>query len=269
MSGTFPHMNGSKVATSGLIVPDDRIRLSAVLEEPVQAVNKPPLVILLHGFGSTKNSPHQLLAAAAMHECGLATLRLDMYGHGDSDGAFREHTIFKWISNTLSAVEYIRGLGYNTVWLSGHSQGGLVAALAAGMLTDRISGLILRAPAFMIPEWARLGSRAGLPFDPDHVPDTVRIFDGRELNGNYIRVAQTIDPWKSMDRYQGPVLIIHGDEDDVVPVGDSMRAAKRYRNCRLSVIRGEGHHFDRRPEEMTSILQEWLQYIVPSVTDAN
>ena len=72
-----------------------------------------------------------------------------------------------------------------------------------------------------------------------------------------------------MDRYQGPVLIIHGDEDDVVPVGDSVRAAKRYRNCRLSVIRGEGHHFDRRPEEMTSILQDWLQYNIPSATDAN
>lgn len=68
-----------------MIIQDDGIRLSAVLEKAEGSGNL-PLVIQLHGFSSNKDRPHNIQAAAAMREAGFATLRFDLYGHGESDG---------------------------------------------------------------------------------------------------------------------------------------------------------------------------------------
>ena len=241
-------------------IPDGGIILSAVLETPdgLPETERCPLVILLHGFGSAKNRIHTIQAAEAMRDRGFATLRLDLFGHGESGGEFRQHTLHRWIANTLAAVDFVRNMGYTNLYLSGHSQGGLAAALAAGMETDRIRGLVLRAPGFMIPRGARKGELLGFRFDPDHIPDTVDLPQGVTLDGNYIRVAQTVHAEEAVDRFKGPVLIIHGDEDDVVPLKDSREAAARYADCELAVMEGETHHFDRRPEEMQRLIRDFM-----------
>ena len=142
---------------------DDGIRLSAVLERPDR--ERGPLVIFIHGFTSTKDRAHNIAACEAMREAGFATLRVDMYGHGESGGEFKKHTLYKWIGNAMAVIDYARSLDFVTdIYLSGHSQGGLTAALAAGMEPDRIKGLILRAPAFVIPEGARRGDLLGYSF---------------------------------------------------------------------------------------------------------
>ena len=240
-----------------LTLMDDGIALSAILERPE---NTPcPLVIVLHGFTSNKEMFHTVAACQTMREAGFATLRFDLYGHGESGGAFRDHTLYKWISNTLAVLDYARTLDFVTdIYLSGHSQGGLTAALVGGMAPDLIKGLILRAPAFMIPRCAREGSVLGHGFDPLHIPREAEILPGLVLGGNYIRVAQTLHVEDAMDRFPGPVLLIHGDADDVVPAAESREAAKRYRHCQLAIIPGEGHHYDRCPEATQAVIRQWL-----------
>ena len=237
---------------------DDGIRLSAVLERPLQEAG--PLVIFLHGFTSSKDRPHNVASCEAMREAGFATLRMDLYGHGESGGEFRSHTLNRWVSNALAAVRWAEGQDWVTeIWLSGHSQGGLAAALTAGQAPERIRGLILRAPAFMIPQCARDGSMLGYSFDPTHIPDEMQVIKGLTLEGDYIRVAQTIYPEDAMERFPGPVLLLHGDEDDTVPLRDSVAAASRYADCQLEIIPGETHHFDRHPEKMKRLIQAWLE----------
>ena len=241
-----------------MIINDDGIQLSAVLEKP-EGKGPYPLVVLLHGFTSTKDKPHNVLAASAMREAGFATLRFDLYGHGESGGEFRKHTLYKWISNTMAAIDAAREMGYSDLYLSGHSQGGLAAALTAGMETDRIKGLILRAPAFMIPQGAREGKLLGYTFDPDHIPDSVPTIKDLELDGNYIRVAQTLFAENAAERFKGPVLILHGEEDDTVPPADSRKMVRHYANGELAVIAGETHHFDRYPDRMREIIRDWMK----------
>ena len=242
-----------------IIIPDDGISLSAVLETPEGAEGKLPLVIILHGFGSAKNRIHTMQTAETMREAGFATLRLDLFGHGESGGEFCRHTLYKWIGNTLAAINYMRGLGYTELYLSGHSQGGLVAALAGAMEPDRIRGLILRAPGFLIPEGARSGSLLGYSFDPDRIPDSVALPQGVTLDGDYIRVAQTVYAEAAADRFKGPVLILQGKDDDVVPPETVRPFAARYADCELVEIEGEGHHFDHCPEEMTNRIRGFME----------
>ncbi len=244
--------------TEHISIMDDGIRLSAVLEKPDK--DRCPLVIFLHGFTSSKDRPHNIASCQAMREAGCATLRADLYGHGESGGTFGGHTLYKWISNVMALIDYARNLDFVTViYLSGHSQGGLTAALAAGMEPDHVKGLILRAPAFMIPACARAGNLLGQTFDPLHLPDEIHSIKGLTLRGDYVRVAQTIHVEDAIDRFPGPVLLLHGDQDDLVPLRDSQEAARRYRNCRLEIIPDETHHFDRYPEKMQAIIRDWLR----------
>ena len=169
-----------KQMTEKITVLDHGVRLVGILE---RAAEKPgPLVIVLHGFTSSKDRTHTVAACEAMREAGFATLRFDLYGHGESGGEFRAHTLDKWISNTLAMIEYAEGLDFVTeIWLSGHSQGGLTAALAAGKEPERVKGLILRAPAFMIPRCAREGSMLGVRFDPAQIPEAFPTIKGLTL----------------------------------------------------------------------------------------
>ncbi len=241
-----------------MIVTDNGIPLSAVPEGPDPEHG--PLVIVLHGFTGNKDRPHTLAACGAMHDAGFATLRADLYGHGESGGEFRDHTVSKWLSNTLALIAWARRADpAREIWLSGHSQGGLTAALAAGMPENRIRGLILRAPAFMIPEGAREGCLMGRSFDPKEVPEEIRIAGELTLDGGYIRDAQGIDALGAADRFGGSVLILQGGRDDVVPPEVSARAARHYKKCDLRIIPGEGHHFDTFPFVMRDLIREWLE----------
>ena len=241
-----------------LTIMDDNIPLAAVLERP--GAVPCPLVIVLHGFGSSKDRPHTLAACAAMRDKGFATLRFDLYGHGESGGTFRDHTLYKWIGNALAVLDYARSLPEITeIYFSGHSQGELTAALAASMAPDLVKGLILRAPAFLIPRCAREGSMLGYHIDPQRIPDEVEAFNGQTLGADYFRVAQTIHAEDAIDRYPGPVLLLQGDQDDLVPPEDSRQAAERYRHCRLVMLSGESHHFDRCTEQMCAAIREWLE----------
>ena len=81
------------------------------------------------------------------------------------------------------------------------------------------------------------------------------------IDGDYIRVAQTVYAEETAERFKGPVLILHGDEDDVVAAEDSQRMAERYADCELVVMKGETHHFDRHPEEMQELIRSFMERI--------
>ena len=123
---------------------DDGLKLDAVLDMPAaMAGEKCPLVIVIHGFTGYKEEDHIVAVSRALNEIGYATLRVDMYGHGHSDGEFRKHTLYKWLTNALTVIDYARSLDFVTdLYLCGHSQGGLTVMLAGGLKHDVIKGLI-------------------------------------------------------------------------------------------------------------------------------
>ena len=238
---------------------DDGIRLNAVLDMPTEKAEKCPLVIVIHGFTGHSEERHIAVAAKTMNDLGYATLRADMYGHGKSGGQFRDHTLYKWVTNALAVIDFARKLDFVTdLYLCGHSQGGLTVMLAAALKHDIIKGIIPLSPAIMIPELARKGELLGLNFDPDHIPETLAAWDGRKLNGNYARIAQTIHVEEAIDRYAGPVLLVHGDQDEAVPVRYSIEAAAAYRNARLVVISGDTHCYDHHLDRVLEAIKEWL-----------
>lgn len=239
-------------------IPCDGLRLSAILDVPEG--ERCPLVVVIHGFTGYKEEPHIIAVSRGLNEVGFATLRVDMYGHGQSDGQFRDHTLYKWLTNAMAVIDYARSLDFVTdLYLCGHSQGGLTVMLAAAMERDRVKGILPLSPAAMIPEQARRGELLGNAFDPDHFPEATEYKEGYTLGDNYLRVAQTIDVEAAIDRYPGPVLIVHGDADEAVPVEVGKAAAKRYRNCDLVLIPGDTHCYDYHLDQVVDAVKNWME----------
>lgn len=239
-------------------ITDDRIRLHAKLEMP-DGREKCPLVLLFHGFTGDMEEAHIVGVKDAMLESGCAVLRVELYGHGKSEGEFKDHTLFKWFSNAMCVTDYAKTMPFVTdLYISGHSQGGILAMIAAGARPDDYKAVIPLAPALVIPDGARRGEMLGLRFDPNHIPDEVNVWE-HTLSGNYFRAAQLIHTEDFIDRYRKPVLIVHGEADDAVPIRYSTEAAARYAECRLVTIPGDDHCYGHHLEKVCEAVKEFLK----------
>lgn len=238
-------------------IDSDGTRLHAKLDRP-EGAEKGPLCILIHGFTGHMEEDHIKAAQKAMNDAGVSVLRVEMYGHGGSDGEFKDHTLYKWVTNALAAVKYAKSLDFVTdLYLSGHSQGGLLTMLVGGMCPDDFKALLPLSPAWMIPEIAREGNVLGTSFDPKHILDMITS-GSWELSGDYIRVAQTIHVEDEIERFEGPVLIIHGDADETVPFSYAEKAAKLYKNAELVPIHGDDHCFTKHLNEMADAVRAFF-----------
>ncbi len=238
---------------------DDGMRLNIKIDMPEHPCEKCPMVIVVHGFTGHMEEEHIKAVSRILNETGFATLRVDMYGHGGSDGEFRNHTLFKWLTNILTVIDYAMQLEWVTeLYLCGHSQGGLTVILAAAMRSDTIKGLIPMSPAISIPESARQGILLGTAFDPDRIPEMIVSDWGWKVKGNYARVAQTIHVEDAIRRYTGPVLLIHGEQDEAIPVSYSLEAQRIYKNAELVLIPEAAHCYEGHLDEVTAAVRNWM-----------
>lgn len=237
----------------------DGMKVHAKLDLP-ETKEKCPLMILFHGLTGHMEEDHITAAMKTAVAAGYAVLRADLYGHGKSEGLFRDHTLFKWVSQGLAVIDYARTLDFVTdIILCGHSQGGLLTILLAGMKAEQIKAIIPMSPAIVITDGARKGKLLGIAFDPDNIPDTLE-FKGNALDGNYFRIAQMIHEEDAIRRFSKPVLLIHADCDQAVPVQYSIDAAEKYRDARLVIIEGDDHcyhsHLGKAMEALGQFLEE-------------
>lgn len=243
-----------------MFITDDGIKLNAKLDMPTNGATKCPLCLVFHGFTGHIEEDHILAVSKGLNEIGVATLRVDLYGHGNSDGEFKNHNLYKWLNNILTVVDYAKTLDFVTdIYMCGHSQGGLAVTLAAAMERDTIKALIPLSPAYVIIEGAKEGELLGQPFDPENIPDMLQSWDGRELSGNYIRIAQSIDLDAAIKKYTGPVLIVHGDADEAVPVEYGIEASKKFANCTLKLIPGDTHCYDYHLDQAVDAVKEFVK----------
>ena len=243
-------------------IKDDGIRLHAKLDMPPgieEGSAKCPLVIVIHGLTGHMEEHHIVAVAQTFNEMGFAALRVEMYGHGGSDGRFEDHNLFKWLNNAMAVTDYTKSLDWVTdLYVCGHSQGGLTTVLLAGMKPQDFKAVFPLSPAVMMPEGARTGHLIGRDFDPADIPDEFYVNESQKVNGNYLRAAQLIDADGAISRYSGPVLIIHGDRDEAIPVEYAIAAANKYKNAELVIIPGDDHCYNYHLDQVLEALRNYL-----------
>lgn len=249
----------ASASQSQVSIAGDHGQLAAILQRP-DGASPCPLVILMHGFTSSKNDPIITSLANGLEKNGVASLRFDFNGHGASEGRFQDMTVPNEIIDAQKVYAYAKKLpGVTCVALAGHSQGGVVASMLAGELgSAQVKALALLAPAGVLRDDALSGNVFGIKFNPYNPPEYIEIFGGHKVGRNYIRTATTLTIYETAARYQGPACIIHGTGDQIVPYSYGERYARIYPDSELHLLPGLDHMFSLDLDQATNLAAQFL-----------
>src|SRR4051794_23788569 len=118
-------------------IPSAGLHLSGVVELPdgLKPGEKRPAFLVLHGFGSNKNSPTMLGPSKALNGFGYVALRFDMRGCGDSEGEHGRVICLEQVEDTRNALTALArhpAVDPDRIAVVGTSFGGAVAVYAGG-----------------------------------------------------------------------------------------------------------------------------------------
>lgn len=233
------------------------LRLSAHLARPSSGSAGTPALVLCHGFpvrgrespASGKSFPE--LADRIANEMGWTALTINFRGCGRSEGDF---SMAGWLDDIHNAVLHLLDLQVAGVWLAGYGTGGALC-LCEGAANPSVRGVASIAAPADFDDWARHPRRlvqharqvgviksAGFPSNFDAWAAEFRRFTA-------VAAAAELAP--------RPLLVMHGDSDDLVPSLDARVLADAHGSAELRIIGGGGHELRHDPRAV-AVLLGWL-----------
>ena len=248
---------GAWAQTEELWVQNGERNIYGVLNHQKETGKKQPLAIIVHGFNGSHDwgrnyfdtfSSMGYMCYTFDFPCGSANNR--------SDSNTMNMSIVDEKHDLEAIVNYFKkrpDVDASKIVLVGESQGGLVAALTAAEMPEDISQLVLVFPAIALGD-----NHDTRPIE--NMPDTTRIWDV-PLGKRYFMELRDIHSFDVIGRYEKPVLIIQGDNDNVVPLFSTQRAARRYKDVRMHIIHGAGHGFNAKEfEESLQPIKNFIKH---------
>lgn len=241
--------------------------LYTIVQKPkMNPGEKLPVVIICHGFGSDCNRPLLKAIANDVVEQGMIAIRFDFNGCGQSDGLFQNMTVPSEISDLKHVIDWASSQPWTEdISLVGHSQGGVVVSMVAGELgSEKIKCEALLAAAAVLRDDAIRGTTQGANYDPyDMKGDYVELpprMDGQTLKvgKNYIETAMNLPIYETAANYTGPVLILHGTHDRIVPYTYSERYHSLLKDSEIRLISDENHTFSNTCDQSALLVADWL-----------
>ena len=249
------------VAEEEFYLPGSLGNLYGILQMPSAHDGPVPLIILSHGFGGSHAG--NLDYADYFVSNGFAAYSMDFCGgglRGKSDGTMLEMSVLTEAEDLNAVIDhFLDDPGFSSIYLWGESQGGFVSSYVAADRPEDIAALVLEYPAFVLTDSAKRSQKEDGSF-----PETSRLL-GMKIGRVYYEALASIDIYSHIAAYTGPVLILHGNLDWLVPLSYSERAAEVFPNAELVVMPGQGHGFigSGRKEAMKTELaflqeHEWI-----------
>ncbi len=204
-----------------------------------------PLVLMLHGFGGRMDAfPGGWFQEISdlLTDAGLATLRFDFNGHGESEGSFREMTPWNEVEDAAAFLRYAMTLPDVTeMYVLGHSQGGVVAGMLSGLYRDVVKKLVMLTPAASLKTDAMEGICMGVKYDVQHIPEHVMVPGGRDVGGLYFRMAQLLPIYETTGQFAGDALAVIGGQDGLIRPESIRRYGECMPHCRVAELPALDH----------------------------
>ncbi|GJH40017.1 alpha/beta hydrolase [Capnocytophaga sp. HP1101] len=231
--------------TENLTLEGSKGKLAATLQMPkIEKGKKVRMVIICHGFKADRERSLLRAIADELQQAGIASIRFDFNGCGESEGRFEDMTVLNEIEDAKKVIAYAQQLPWvSGISLVGHSQGGVVASMVAGELKKTIKSLVLCAPAAVLRDDALRGNTQGAIYDPHNIPEYVDLIQGYRMGRDYVATAQTLPIYETARQYKGAALVIHGTYDVVVPYTYGERYHQGYKNSQLILLPKVDHGF--------------------------
>lgn len=217
---------------------------------PAAGTGPKPAVMVIHGWGG--NAEVMLPLAAPLHDAGFSTLFIDARCHGASDeDSFA--SLPRFAEDAAHGVDWLRNqaeVDRRRIAVFGHSVGAGAVLLAASRRPDIAAVVSLAAfahPAAMMRRW----------LDGKKVPY-------RPIGWLILRYVEwvighrfdDIAPVNTIGKVACPTLLIHGEEDEMVPLAEAqaIHASRMGNHVKLKTIAGSHDDFSDLAQEISALV---------------
>ena len=219
-------------------------------------------MLFLPGYASDMEGTKALAIDAFAADRGLAMLRFDYSGTGESGGLFEDGTLGGWLGEAQTMVD---ALTVGPLIVIGSSMGAWIALHLALGIPGRIQAMVGIAAAPDFTDWGFTDEQKA------RLHETGRLERWSEQGGK--PQVTTLGFWESgqsLRLLDGPIAIdcpvrlVHGEADADVPPGIAMRLMAQLRSAdvQLTLVKGGGHRLSE-PNEIAAIVQVVAALVEP------
>ena len=215
------------------------------------------IILGVHGFAGDKESSALKSLAKVSGERGTSLICFDFPAHGASEASDDMLSVKNCIDDLLLMAELCRKEHPNErKFLFATSFGGYIALLCGNKLKD--FSIVLRAPAVTMAEHILT----------DLLNTTPEAFKkaGTIIYGFDRKICLPFSFYEELQKYRiadcvcdNPMLIIHGDIDDVVPYHDIIDFCSCHKNAVLRTVHGADHRF-KKAGEIKQVIESAISY---------
>lgn len=237
--------------------------LVASIVRPDGLGGKLPVVLMTPGFGSKRKNSTNVRITELLVPLGVATIMLDLSGHGDSGGSIADQTLSKAKGEIEEVIKRIRSFDWidsARVGLLGSSFSGNAMILYASA-DSHIAALALKSPITNYPEVRerQLGKDAIREWKHRGV---ITLPDGIVTKYRFYEDACHYNTYRAIRKVKAPISVVQGNQDEDIPVAhtEHLRKVLNPRKDSIVVIDGANHGYTRPSDfaQMIDILSKFL-----------
>ncbi|KAA8523256.1 hypothetical protein F0562_009679 [Nyssa sinensis] len=222
------------------------------------------IVILCHGFRSSKENNTMVNLAVALQKEGISAFRFDFAGNGESEGSFAYGNYWREAEDLHAVIKHFSGASRVINAILGHSKGGNVVLLYASKYHD-VCTVVNVSGRYNLERG--IDDRLGKDF-LERIKKDGSIDVKNKTGQVYYRVTEEslIDRLNTnmheacllIDK-ECRVLTVHGSADEVIPVEDALEFSKIIPNHKLQIVEGSDHGYTSYQAELISIVLPFIK----------
>jgi pimeloyl-ACP methyl ester carboxylesterase len=220
--------------------------------------NSDTAVLMCHGLGSHKNRAPFNIFQEEVNKLGLGVLSIDLLGHGESDGEYDDLILAEAIDDITRAKKELHNRGYMNVGFIGHSFGGVGGIMVAA--TEQFKFLVLISPPTYYDISEMVSSGIYLLRELHNHNKSLKDRKKARIHIRFFKDYGSHDSYAAAEKIDAPTLIIHGDNDKIVPLEKSRELRKHIGGSKIKIFKGAGHHY-RRPEAKQKLIEEVTKFV--------
>jgi pimeloyl-ACP methyl ester carboxylesterase len=239
----------------------DDDELAVVVATPADGSSS-RMVLMLHGGpGGQKDGPEDLYVdlAGRLAAVGIASVRFDFRGCGESTGSYRDMTIGRQVQEVAAVTSFVVETYQPAAWaLIGESFGATVGLRG---FEPGYRAVVLLWPAIWLLDGAFESYVTAENISVAQRDGSVDI-DGEQIGVDFLNEIQQIqDVSAPLRGLTVPALFIHGEVDQEVPFSQSSRAVDLVAGERLLIAVPGGDHCLERPQERAIVYRETVTWL--------
>lgn len=223
-----------------------------------------------HCFTGSRFTPAAARVSKTLAESGIACLRFDFPGLGQSEGEFSKTTFSSNVQDIVAAADWLEESYAAPQLLIGHSLGGAASLKAAPMIKSLRAVATLGAPFDPAHAVLHFADRIG---DVDEQGAVTLTLGGRDvtISREFLEDLAETNPEEHLPKLRRPLLLLHSPIDQTVGVDNAQLIFRLTRYPKSLVALEKADHLltkDGTAQRAAQIIRTWVEpYLDPLNAD--